>query len=431
MPRHKVLLISCYFPPAGGIQVQRALSIARYLPDYGFDVLVLAARGAVPTYDPDLLKLIPAYVEVHRTWTFEPPFQLRKKLWSKVSEPTKSGKQRPGLVARAKSLVARNIKRLLSPDPQILWYPFAVRRASQLIRKRKIQTVIVTAPPFSSFLIANKLKRQFPALRVIADIRDEWLEYILKEFGFRDVAIAERAAQIERATIESCERVVNVSSTSHQLIRSRYPDQPKKKFVLIPNGYDPASFSAFRRRPHNAGRLVITYTGTIYKPASPKQFLDALDGLTELCSAFEIRFVGRVAEEFDRSIFDGRKSVIRLTGFVPQKEAISFMEETDILLLQWADRFNIPGKLFEYLVTGIPILALCPLGSDVEQIIRETSSGWYVNTEDSIAIQAALTEIHALRGKFPHSRNWDAVRRYERPKLVEEYAQLIRGCEAP
>lgn len=429
MPRDKVLLISCYFPPAGGIQVQRALSIARYLPDHGFDVVVLTSRAAVPTNDPGLLKLIPAQVEVHRTWTLEPPFQLRKKLWSKISEPTKSDRPKSALIARAKSIVARRIKQLLSPDPQVLWYPFAVRRAAQLIRKRKIQTVIVTAPPFSSFLIANKLKRQFPSLRVIADIRDEWLEYILKEFGFRDAAIAQRAAQIERTTVESCERVVNVSSTSHQLIRSRYPDQTKEKFALIPNGYDPASFSGFQRRPHNVGRLVITYTGTIYKPASPQKLLDALDGLTEICSAFEIRFVGRVAEEFDRSIFEGRRSAIRLTGFVPQKEAIRCMEESDILLLPWTDRFNIPGKLFEYLVTGIPILALCPVGSDVQHIIQETSSGWHVNTDDRVAIQAALTEIHTLGGKFPQDRNWDVIRRYERPKLVEQYAQLIRVCQ--
>ena len=429
MARHKVLLVSCYFPPAGGIQVQRALSIARYLPQHGFDVFVLTGRAAVPTSDPELLKLIPKEVEVHRTWTLEPPFYLRKKLWSRVSRPDSSSAARPGLMARARAVLARKIKQLLSPDPQILWYPFAVRRASKLIRKKNIQTVLVTAPPFSSFLIANALKRRFPELHLIADIRDEWIEYILKEFGFRDADMAVRAAQIERAMIESCDRIVNVSATSLQSIRSRYPDEPNEKFALIPNGYDPASFSAFQPRPHNTSRLVIAYVGTIYKPSSPKAFLDALDELPELCPAFETRFVGRVVEEFDRSIFDHRKSLLRFTGFVPQKEAIRFMEEADILLLPWTDRFNIPGKLFEYLATGRPILALCPPGSDVERIVRETSSGWYVDTDDLAAIQRVLTEIHALQGKFPRDRNWEAIRRYERPNLAAEYAQIIRDCD--
>ena len=431
MARHKVLLVSCYFPPAGGIQVQRALSIARYLPQLGFDVFVLTAGAAVPTSDPELLKLIPKDVEVHRTWTLEPPFYLRKKLWSRVSKPDSSSTARPGLMARAKSILARKIKQLLSPDAQILWYPFAVRRATKLIRRRGIQTILVTAPPFSSFLIANTLKRRFPELHLIVDIRDEWIEYILKEFGFRDADMAARAAQIERATVESCDRIVNVSATSLQSIRSRYPEQPGEKFALIPNGYDPASFSAFQPRPHNTGRLVIAYVGTIYKPSSPKAFLDALDGLPQLCSAFETRFVGRVAEEFDRRIFDDRKSLLRFTGFVPQKDAIRSMEEADILLLLWADRFNIPGKLFEYLAAGKPILALCPSGSDVERIIQETASGWYADTEDPIAIQRVLTDIHALQRKFPQNRNWEAIRRYERPNLVAEYAQLIRDCGRP
>ena len=428
MARHKLLLVSCYFPPAGGIQVQRALSIARYLPQNGFKVFVLTARAAVPTSDPELVKLIPEDVEVHRTWTLEPPFYMRKKLWSRVSKPAISSKA-SGFVTRMKSMLTRKIKQLLSPDPQILWYPFAVRRASKLIRRKGIQTVLVTAPPFSSFLIATTLKRRFPDLHLIADIRDEWIEYILKEFGFRDTDMATRAAQIERAMVESCDRIVNVSATSLQSIRSRYPKQPSEKFALIPNGYDPANFSAIQPRPRSTSRLVIAYVGTIYKPSSPKAFLDALDELPVLCPAFETRFVGRVAEEFDKSIFDHRKSLLRFTGFVPQKEAIGFMEESDILLLPWTDRFNIPGKLFEYLATGKPILALCPPDSDVERIVRETASGWYVDTENRVAIQRVLTEIHALQGKFPQNRNWEAIRRYERPNLVAEYAQLIRDCD--
>ena len=171
--------------------------------------------------------------------------------------------------------------------------------------------------------------------------------------------------------------------------------------------------------------------GTIYRPSSPKAFLDALDALPELCPALETRFVGRTLEEFDRSIFDRRKSLLRFTGsFVPQKEAIRLrMEEADILLLPAVPPLQYSGKLFEYLATGKPILALCPPGSDVERIVRETSSGWYVDTEDPVAIQRVLTEIHALQGKFPQNRNWEAIRRYERPNLVAEYAQLIRDCD--
>jgi len=429
MPQDKVLLISCYFPPAGGIQVQRALSLARYLPENGFQVFVLTARASVPNKDPELMKMIPEGVQVHRTWTLEPPFGLRKKLWSRVNPASSSGRATTGFVGKVKSLLAGKVKQLLCPDPQVLWYPFAMRRASKLIRDNGIQTVIVTAPPFSGFLLLNELKRRFPQIRTIADIRDEWLRYYVKEFVFRDATdIASRAAEIERQTVESCDRVVAVTETSLKEVRSRYPDQPKGKFVLIPNGYDPACFSQFRARPRQPGKIVVTYTGTLYKPCSPKPYLDALDALPDLCHGFETRFVGRIAEEFDRGVFENRKSLVRLLDFVPQKEVISLMQESDVLLLPWADRFNIPGKLFEYLATGKPILALCYSDSDVERVIRETSSGWCVLPDDPGAIERALREIYASQGNYPKARDWEAVGRYQRPRLVASYAKTIREC---
>jgi glycosyltransferase involved in cell wall biosynthesis len=377
--------------------------------------------------DPELVKLIPKDVEVHRTWTLEPPFRLRKKLWSRVESSRSPSTSKNGLGANTKRIIARGVKRLLCPDPQILWFPFAIRRASKLIRKEGIQTVLVTAPPFSAFLIVNELKRRFPHLRTIADIRDEWLDYFVKEFVFKgDEFVSARAAQIERATVESCDRIVAVTAASLDRIRFRYPEQPSDKFVLIPNGYDPAAFGEFRSRPHHVGKLVFTYTGTVYNPASPKAFLDALDGLSEIRSGIETRVVGRITEEFDRGILENRRSSVRLFDFVPQTDARRFMEETDLLLLPWTDRINIPGKFYEYLATGKPILALCYPDSEVARIMERTAAGWCVNPDDMGAIQRVLTEIHALGGKYPRERNWLAIRRYERPRLAAEYAQVIR-----
>ena len=430
--QEKVLLISCYFPPAGGINVQRVLSLVRYLPQNGFKVFVLTARSSVPMMDGQLVKLIPKDVEVHRTWTLEPPFRLRKKLWSRIDSPATSAKTKNDFGGRAKSILARKVKQLICPDPQVLWYPFAIRRASRLIREEKIQTALVTAPPFSAFLIVNELKRRFPHLCTIADLRDEWLGYFVKEYVFcGDEYVSARAAEVERATVESCDRIVAVTAASLNEIRSRYPEQPGQKFALIPNGYDPAVFTEFRSRSHGLDKLVVTYTGTVYKPASPKTYLDALDSLPQIRRGLQTRIVGRIAEEFDRGIFENRQSSVRLIDFVPQSEARRFMEESDVLLLPWSDRVNIPGKFFEYLATGKPILALCYPDSEVARVMKQTAAGWCVNPEDIAAIQRVLTEIHALGGKYPHNRNWEAIRRYERPRLAAEYAQVIRDAFRP
>src|SRR5580704_6176948 len=107
----KILLISCYFPPAGGIGVQRAVSLARYLTQNGFKVFVLTARSSVPTVDRDLTSRIPEEVEIHRTWTLEPPFRLRKKLWSRLNSS-----QGSGTAHGWKPIFARRLKKIFCTD---------------------------------------------------------------------------------------------------------------------------------------------------------------------------------------------------------------------------------------------------------------------------------------------------------------------------
>jgi len=374
-------------------------------------------------YDPELIRQVPESVTVHRAWTLEPPFRFRKKVWKGLGAPQGERTVSGGL--------KRRIARLLCPDPQVLWYPFAIREAAKIVERHAIEAVIVTAPPFSAFLIGNALKAAYPHLRLISEFRDEWLCYYVNEFAFRgDEYIRRRSAEIERATVTASDRIVAVTQATLETIRSRYPEQPDSKFVLAPNGYDPETFARFTPRPHNTGKIVVTYTGTVYKPSSPAAYLDALDRLPEeLRGRFETRFIGRVADEYDRGIFENRKSAVKLTGFVPQEEAIRQMEETDYLLLPWSDHLNVPGKLYEYLAARKPILGLVRPGSDAERVLRQAGTARLADGGDVTAIQPLLEWIaqqpDASYGLRPDA---NAIRRYERPRLAAEYANCIREC---
>src|SRR5438270_4770542 len=138
MARQNLLLISYLFPPAGGIAVQRALSLAKYLPDCGYEVHVLkAANAAQPVHDPSLLRHIPEGVRVHGAFTPEIPFALRQKLWHKLRGAGKTAGCGPanGQCVPAKKpswwkqAAVNQVRRLLCPEPEILWVPFAVRKA--------------------------------------------------------------------------------------------------------------------------------------------------------------------------------------------------------------------------------------------------------------------------------------------------------------
>jgi Glycosyl transferases group 1/Glycosyltransferase Family 4 len=434
----RVLLISCYFPPTGGVQVLRALSLARYLPECGIDLHVLTTKNpSVPTFDYGLMQQIPETVTVHRSLTLEPPFHLRKRIWSRlkgsaIGAAKAARPQAPGLLGNTKRSLGNVVARALCPDPQVLWYPTAIREAKRIVRQHAIEAVVVTAPPFSAFLIGNELKRRFPHLNLISDIRDEWITYFAKTFAFAgNDYVMLKANAIERATVELSDCVVPVTNASRDEIRSRYPEQPATKFRVVANGFDPASFTGFQSRPHGTGKVVITYTGTIYEPASPKIFLDALDKLPEEVRArFQVRFIGRMAEEFDQSVFANRNTDVRVMGFVPQKEAFRYLEESDYLLLPWADPLNVPGKLYEYVATRKPIIALTRPDADVVKVIRSTQTGWCIDRAETGLLHAFLMQISGIGPRPELVPNEGVIRRYERPALAREYAKVIHECVA-
>jgi len=432
-PGRKILIVSYLFPPVGGIGVQRALSLAKYLPRCGFDVHVLKASGAGgPVYDPDLVRQIPPEVRVHKAFTPEIPFAFRQRLWARLKgkgEPAPGGEKKPGGFS-LKTLLRAGVKRLLCPEPEILWVPFAVRKARQIITRHKIEFVLITVPPFSALVVGTLLKREFPSLVLVSDFRDEWLSFYLKDFEFQNSDHTRRRAEtIEREIVESSDLVVAVNRSSRDVIRQRYPLQPEGRFVVVPNGYDPEAFARFLPRVQQSSRMMVTHVGTVYKTASPRFYLDAVDALPEeIRNHIETRFVGRISES-ELSCMQDRKSKVTLLGFLPQAEAVKYMEDTDYLLLTMTNDISVPGKLFEYIATGKPILAVAAPGSEVDQILRETATGIAAPPDESGAIQGMLVRaFEAWRDrKKLIDRQGEPVERYERPRLAEEYGRLMRA----
>jgi glycosyl transferase family 4 len=439
--RSRILIISYLFPPAGGIGVQRALSLARYLPDSGFEVHVLrASNAAAPVFDPGLSKRVPSSVQVHGSFTPEAPFWLRHTVWNWLSRRKKAGAEEKTPAAPAsgsgglKSLATRAIRRILSPEPEVLWYPFAQRAASRVVRRFAIDTVMVTAPPFSAFLVGNALKRRFPHLKYVADFRDEWISFYLKDFEYQSGDQARRrATEIERTTVESADLVVAVAATSLKEIRGRYPELPESRFLCISNGFDPEAFADFHSRRNGGRKLVITHVGTAYKTSSPQFYLDAVDGLPEpLRAAMETRFIGRITDAEQRQ-FANRKSDIKLLGFMPQSEALRAMEDTDCLLVTMTNDISLPGKLYEYVAARKPIIALSPKGGEVDRFIQATGAGWCVDYREQSSIQSLLTRLCEQKTGSGECENRiaddETIKRFARPRLVSDYAEAMARLE--
>ena len=433
----KVLIVSYLFPPAGGVAVQRALSLAKYLPESGFEVHVLrASNPAAPVLDPGLLKHVPKSVTVHQALTLELPFAFRQKVWGWLSgSKTKSPQGASGRAGRSrgwKSFVTRGVRRILCPEPEVLWVPLALRKARQIVRQHGIDTVLVTAPPFSAFLVGNALKREFPGIQLISDFRDSWLDFYHKTFDYQQGDYTRRRSQqIERETAQASDFVVTVTQSIRGELRQRYPEEPDEKFIHIPNGYDPDIFPRFKPCRPTEGKIVVTHLGTVYAASSPRYFLDALDGMPEpIRSAFEVRFIGRIADE-ERGTIESRNQPVRAIGFLPQSEALRKFEETHYALLVMTDAASLTGKLFEYLATGRPILAIAPRDGEIARILRETGGGWCVDPEDRAGLAEMIRQAYerARGGANGFQPNWAAIQRYERPRLVAEFGGLMSKRE--
>jgi len=429
MAARRVLIIIYQFPPRGGVAVFRALSFARYLPQYGHEVsVVTAGNAATPFHDPSLLRQVPASVRVERTFTPEVPYAWRDWIWKRLQRGQANTRAPSGEMSGAGGGLRSHARGLLrafaSPDPQRLWTTWALRAARRVIRRDSIDAVVVSVPPFSVLRIIPQLRRDFPALPVVADFRDEWLDYTLGTLEGPGAETKRRqAAEIERAAVAASNLVLSVTPGWVQTLRDRYPGEPERKFQCLPNGFDPEALRAFTRRPHGTDRLVLTYMGALYANPSytPAPFLEALDQLEpELRDRLELRLIGRVERGME-ALLANRSFRIHAHGHMPQEKGFQLLEETDALVLFSSDPAPIPAKLFEYLATGKPVLAMTPPHGEAARILREIGGGVVMDPGNAEEMRAAVRAV-ARKAPFP------AVR----PEKLESYSrrQLAGGLSA-
>ncbi|HTX74961.1 MAG TPA: glycosyltransferase [Terracidiphilus sp.] len=433
----RVLLITYSFPPIGGTGVMRAASLARYLSSEGIRLDVLTARNASAVgSDPALLKEIPSEVTVHRTITLDVPFKIKKSMkrliMGKKPAPGASGnesrKSRPGLLKRV-------AERILQPDPQVTWLPVLIRAARRIIRKRSIDLVVITVPPFSSLLVVEKLRKAFPGLAIVVDFRDEWLSTTYENVSFlfsggersRKLASATEAKAIKNATA-----VVAVTEAARREIRARYPEELDGKFHLIPNGFDATRLQRLSSHPQPRadGKIIITHVGTIYASTEPSKLIDALRSLPrEVKDRFLIRFIGHIEEPRFREALIELGEMVELRGFLPQREALAVMSETDYVLLINHDPLNVGGKFYDYIGGGKPILGAAHPEGETRRLLEELRAGWWAANDDKDGIRRLFMDAAGRSQSLDREFRPDVERiaQYERKPLARRYAALLHA----
>ena len=410
----KVLIVSLYFPPAGGGGVQRPLKFATHLPTLGIETHVLAPDDPKWIHaDPELQP--PTNAWIHRA----------RYLGPKGRRPAEELHGRRGLdrISRQARLAGR---RFLLPDENVSWNLTAIPAAVRIVRREGIDVVLTTSPPSSVHLIGAAVKRA-TGVRWVADLRDSMVAHPHRRAERLAVRTKERGEAVVAGLVaRKADAIVAVSEAITEEARGLNPKGP---VVTIANGSDFDDFAGLRYE--RGERFRITHAGSFFGKRDPRPFLT---GLADSGLDVTARFVGdfRTADrEWAEQLGLGDR--LELHPYVPRRRSLELQRDSEALLLLIPDAGGrgkgvLSGKVFEYLAAERPILASVPPDGAAAELIEATGAGVVAPPDDPAAIADALRglveryEAGALDGT-PLSQEWrDKLSRRTR---VEELAELL------
>ena len=424
----KVLIITYYWPPAGGPGVQRWLKFTKYLPEFKIKPIIYCPKNPnYPIVDKSLMNEIPDGIEVLKYPIFEPTSSLE---WF-------FGK---GLKRYSGGLIPKNKKQnilekflifirgnFFVPDSRVFWVKPSVRFLSDYILKNKIDTLITTGPPHSVHMIGLQLKKRF-SLRWFADFRDPWTS-----IGYhKDLKLSKFARKrhflLESKVLNNSDHIIVTSSRTKQL----FSDLSTVKTTVITNGYD----NLIKTNKKLDIDFTITHVGLLTEKRNPKILWDVLSDLVNEIDDFKenlkLVLVGNVSQEVIKSIASaGLASFLINVKQVAHADAIDYQLKSQLLLLIEANNTNasyiIPGKLFEYINANRPILALGPMSSEIKLILEDTNAGKFFRYTQGEELKNYLVESYDCFKKKCLTVDGNDIEKYSRFNCTKKLAKLIKS----
>ena len=422
----KALIITYYWPPAGGPGVQRWLKFVKYLPDFDVAPIVYAPENPnYPITDKTLLDEVPKDLKIIKHPISE-PYKLAN-LFSKnrsksISKGVIPDSKKQNWLDRLLLYVRGNF---FIPDARKGWVKPSVAFLSDYILKEQIETIITTGPPHSLHLIGMRLKERL-GVKWIADFRDPWTSIGYHKQLKLTKASSLRHKALEKQVLTGCDQIIVTSQTT----KNEFQNITGKPIEVITNGYDVEPIPEVALDV----KFSISHIGSMLSKRNPEVLWRVLSDLTVEHKQFgqdlQINFIGVLSADVLESIQKYNLSdYINNVGYVSHKEAVMYQKKSQLLLLVEIDSSDtkciIPGKLFEYMVSNRPIIALGPRSSDVEAIIKETNTGHYLYYDDyELLKQVLLNHFEAFKNHTLQSHPI-GLQKYSRKSLTKQLSTLI------
>lgn len=424
----KALIITYYWPPAGGPGVQRWLKFTKYLPDFGIEPIIYTPENpSYPIIDKTLEQEVSSDLKIIKTKIRE-PYAIAELINSgnkkyKAGQFNQSEKQ--SFTDKISIFIRGNF---FIPDARKFWVKPSVNFLKNYLSENPVDTVITTGPPHSLHLIGLELKKTFPELNWLADFRDPWTQISYHSQLKLTKSSEKKHFQLEVKVLQSCDCVIATSFTDAE----NYKKSGAKKVEVITNGYEESDFENLEKKISEKFR--ITYSGGLEMARNPLVVWKALKELSIENSDFkkdlELNFCGNISDGVKDSIEEnGLNPNCVFSGYITHKQSIIEIKNSNLLLLtNFPDdsaKGIIPGKLFEYMATQNQILSVGPDGGDVEKILNENRSGKHFNHFDKENIKEFIIENYKKFKKSESGYKINRAERYTRKSLTCRLAELI------
>lgn len=423
----KLLIITYYWPPAGGPGVQRWLKFVKYLPDFDVQPIVFVPEN--PTYpivDSNLVSEVSDKAIILKTPIFE-PYQLASFLSKNKTKKISSGiipnQKKQSFLEKLMLWVRGN---LFIPDARVFWVKPSVAYLEKYIRENEIDTIITSGPPHSLHLIGLELKQKMN-LKWLADFRDPWTTIGYHKSLRLSQYAANKHKQLESQVLNSADTIIVTSKTT----KAEFQALTTKPIEVITNGFDVEKVD----KQTLDAKFSLAHIGSFLSERNPKILWESL---VELCteipdfkSHLEIKLIGAISQEVLETIEQfGLNSFLNNLGYVSHAEAVAHQRKSQVLLLieinSEETKSILPGKLFEYMVSERPIVAIGPKDSDFAEIITNTNTGVFFEYSEKAKLKQTIHEYYNQFLEAKLQSHAVGLQQYSRKNLTRQLVELLR-----